>query len=269
MRCRYCKTRAGWFSSEHPKCREISEAGLEAMRDLTAVYALQGDSSDYESKFNAIATASFNTGRIAEMRLAGLQKAFEIILSSGRYDMPLADNLREAARTLPSDEQRVQLPLRRLDMMGRLHDLSHGRETLNIDGDVLPLADPKPGEFSVWNFHSVRYFEEKTHYTYEGRSSGVSVRIAKGVSVRVGQSQGRRVEHNSLEQVDTGLLTISNRRLHFMGSRKAFKLFFEKLALIEPYTEGLKVIRDTPTAKPQISVFEDAWFVSEVLHRIS
>lgn len=65
---------------------------------------------------------------------------------------------------------------------------------------------------------------------YEGGSSGVSIRIAKGVRYRVGQNRGTLVQ--GTEQpvaIDTGSFTVTNRRAVFQGSKDTREWDFRKL----------------------------------------
>lgn len=239
------------------------------MLDLTAVYALRGLPRDeYAEKFEAVASKSFNVAQRADLKLAGVRQAVSTYLSRGAEDAETEVRLYAAAQELLSPAQRSMVPLKRIEMNSRLRDISNGMERPTI-GDALPAyPDAKKGEMTIWTFPNVRYLEEKTHKHYEGRSAGVSVRVAKGVSIRTGQFRGHLVEQNTLDPVDRGSLTITTQRLHFAGAHKAFKLFYTKLALIEPHADGLKIIRDSPTARPQVFMFDDGWFVNEVFQRL-
>lgn len=65
---------------------------------------------------------------------------------------------------------------------------------------------------------------------YEGGTSGVSIRIAKGVRYRVGQNRGTLVQ--GTEQpvaIDTGSFTVTNRRAVFQGSKDTREWDFRKL----------------------------------------
>ena len=61
-----------------------------------------------------------------------------------------------------------------------------------------------------------------------GRSSGSSIRIAKGVYLRSGGSGSRRIYKDVTTQYP-GLLSITNQRISFMHTQKAFEIPLEKL----------------------------------------
>lgn len=61
-----------------------------------------------------------------------------------------------------------------------------------------------------------------------GRSSGSSIRIAKGVYLRSGGSGSQRIYKDVTTQY-SGLLSITNQRISFMHPQKAFEISLEKL----------------------------------------
>lgn len=65
---------------------------------------------------------------------------------------------------------------------------------------------------------------------WEGRSQGVSLRVAKGVHYRVGKSTGHYVQGAEVPTpIDTGTLTITNRRVVFQGPKATREWAFSKL----------------------------------------
>ena len=65
---------------------------------------------------------------------------------------------------------------------------------------------------------------------YVGGSSGVSLRVAKGVSVRVGASRGNSISERGTVITDSGSLTITNKRIVFVGANKTLTIKLENLA---------------------------------------
>jgi hypothetical protein len=75
---------------------------------------------------------------------------------------------------------------------------------------------------------------------YEGGSSGVTFRVAKGVRFNVGRQRGHSVSETAAVTTSTGELIITNKRLAFLGDRKSLAIKFEKLLEIHPATNGIK-----------------------------
>src|ERR1700682_1731780 len=65
---------------------------------------------------------------------------------------------------------------------------------------------------------------------WEGRSKGVSFKVAKGVRYRVGTSKGHYIQGDEVPTpIDTGTLTITNQRVVFQGTKATREWAFSKL----------------------------------------
>ncbi len=268
MRCKHCGEPAGWLSSEHDTCANAYRRGSAAMERLARSFVLTGIPFDFDAQFEALAVETHNSPNRDQLRLTGARTAWEEHFAASTPNEAIENDLYDRTKRIISLDQQESLPLKKVEMRAVLRAISQGERLLPSVAGHLMFPDAKKGEFFVWDFENCNYYEEKIHKHIEGRSSGTSVRIMRGVSVRVGQYQGRVVETTSLDPVDSGSLLITSRRLHFRGAHKTFKIFFDKLALIEPYSDGLKIIRNTTTARPQVFAFNDGWFLNEVLSKL-
>ncbi len=88
-----------------------------------------------------------------------------------------------------------------------------------IEGQV-PFNFQK-NEQVIWLFNGVDYLEDNTRTEHVGRSSGVSIRVAKGVYCRVGAFRGHPVSRTARVHVDTGMMAVTNKHLYFGGGRKS------------------------------------------------
>lgn len=79
--------------------------------------------------------------------------------------------------------------------------------------------------------------------TYVGGSQGVSFRVAKGISYRVGSSRGQLVRNpESLQVVDQGTATFTNKRIVFAGSSASREWRFDKMTNIDIGGNGMQVM---------------------------
>lgn len=77
---------------------------------------------------------------------------------------------------------------------------------------------------------------------FRGGSRGVSVPIAKGVRFRTGSFRGKSVVVGShLEAADTGIISVSSKRVVFMGTRKTIDTPYVKLASLEAFSDGIRI----------------------------
>ena len=110
----------------------------------------------------------------------------------------------------------------------KLHMIESGNHLPVIEVDVL-LKTAEEAYFD----ETVTFHEERTRRIYQGRSSGTSIRVAKGVSFRVGASKGDAVNEDYLKEIDKGEFVITNKRIIFVGGDKNWNIVLAKLLRIQ------------------------------------
>jgi hypothetical protein len=150
-----------------------------------------------------------------------------------------------------------------------IRDLVNGvtPKHINLEGDF-PFNFQKSEEV-VWIFKDCDYLEEKTFRQYVGRSRGLSVRIVKGVYYRVGDFRGTPIDRTELVKVDTGLVAVTTKHIYFAGAKRTFRIPYAKIVAFERFSDGLGVVRDAASAKPQIFVTDDGWFTYNVVTNLA
>jgi hypothetical protein len=116
----------------------------------------------------------------------------------------------------------------------------------SINGGQLPeVASPhilqKQGE--VVHFEcAASLMKEVAVREYQGGYQGFSIPIGKtGVRYRVGGSRGHSVEvGTTLNVADTGILSITNRRAVYAGTRKTVDMPYSKLVNLSVYRDGIQ-----------------------------
>lgn len=99
---------------------------------------------------------------------------------------------------------------------------------------------------------------------YSGGSRGTSVRIAKGLSVRVGSSKASPVR-GDIQDRSSGILSITNKRIIFSGTKKSFDNKIASLSAMTPYDKGI-VFQFGSTQYPLET--HEAEYIYQILSRI-
>lgn len=101
-------------------------------------------------------------------------------------------------------------------------------------GNVLMTA----GEICHYNAPAVFVKTKNVVVGYSGGSSGVNIRIMKGMSYRVGASKSTPIR-GDVQEKTPGILTITNKRIIFSGSKGAFDKKITALSSVTPYNDGI------------------------------
>ena len=121
----------------------------------------------------------------------------------------------------------------------------------------------------VWLFDGVGYIETKTRRERRGISHGVSIRVAKGSYYRPSTFRSRVHEWEENVHADTGMLGVTTKHLYFHSPRKRFRVRFDRIVSFEPYSDGLGIMREAQTAKPQMFSMGDGWFIYNLVSNLS
>ncbi len=110
--------------------------------------------------------------------------------------------------------------------------------TLDVGASRLAMIEGEVCHFEL----SASLLEERViNSGWEAGNSGFSFRVAKGVRFHVGGTKGRRVSEKAVVPVSTGTLSITNKRIVFLGVPKSFDFPWKRVLSVEPFTDGLQL----------------------------
>ena len=119
-------------------------------------------------------------------------------------------------------------------------------------------------ETLVWVMRDADYLETVTRRERQGTSDGMSFRVARGVYYRTGTFRSRTIEWNEIVHADTGLLGFTTKHIYFAGSKKKFRVRYDRIVAITPFSDAFEIMRDALTAKPQAFRTGDDWFACNI-----
>ena len=91
----------------------------------------------------------------------------------------------------------------------------------------------------------------------------------KGVYYHASGFKGHAIDRTERVHVDTGLVAVTTKQIYFSGSRKAFRIPYAKIVSFELFTNGLVIMKDGVSAKPQIFVTHDGWFTYNLVMNLA
>lgn len=270
--CKFCKMPAGFWRRKHPECEARYSNGVERITFAAQKAATGG--AEVNLLRTALEKAKVDFVSDLEARLAivaGWEAAVDQFLDDGLLESQEEHQLAsfKDAWSLDQSELDRRGALTRLVKAGALRDIMEGKVPSRVEvvNGNLPFNFQK-GEQLVWVFPNVEYLEDKTRREYVGRSAGVSVRIAKGVYYRTGAFRGHPVERTERVSLGRGVLAVTTKHIYFSGA-KSFRVRHDKIVTYTPFSDGVGIIKDAATAKPQIFVTGDGWFTYNLLSNVA
>jgi hypothetical protein len=172
------------------------------------------------------------------------------------------------------DQIRTFLNVSSGDIAAESVALTRYRYLLGIRQGRLPVHDARnvmlrPDEVVHWVQPAQLWESKVVGRRYEGGSSGVSFRIAKGITIRTGGTRGRSVSESADQIVSEGNFIVTNKRLVFQGDRKSFETKYEKLLDITNHLDGIRFSESNRQKPRQIQYTEpNGDIIVEILSQI-
>ena len=139
----------------------------------------------------------------------------------------------------------------------------------DITQGILPQRQRMTGHVSfnlmkpeqlVWVIRDVDYLETVVRRERRGTSHGAYIRVALGLYYRPSTFRSRPIEWEETVHAGTGTLGLTTKHIYFAGSRKRFRVRYDRIVAFEPFSDGFGIMRDAQTAKPQSFRTGDGWF---------
>ncbi len=267
--CKYCGQSAGLLKSQHKECETKHHDNFAQMVNLTKEAIVENkDFPHLNSQLIHLSKSGYvSKNEIKQAVLCGWSNAVEAFLDDGVLSPEEEANV-EAFQSFfkfTQDDLNHDSSYTKVAQAATLRDILDSKipERIKLVDD-LPFNLIK-SEQIVWVFSDVDYYEEKKKTHYEGAHHGFSVRIMKGVYYRAGAFRGHPVETSQIVHLDSGVMGVTNKHIYFTGPRKSFRIKFEKVVSFTPYDDGIGLQKDAASAKPQIFVTGEGWFIYNLI----
>lgn len=284
-KCVYCGKPAGWFRRVHRECQQardlevVEKSKADAIQralldDFSTAVIAATTSDDPVQSLKALFASPPDGLVITEERKRTLvadawESAVDQFLSDGFLSVDEDDRLRQVMVhfSLTAEDLSKRGGFIRAGKASVLRSVMEGAPAYTDETDV-PVNLQKD-ERVAWVFRDVAYLEDRTKREFVGGSQGVSLRVMSGVYYRLGAFKGRSVYSTKRELVDTGSLVVTNKHLYFVGPATSKKIPYSKVVSFEQFSDGIGLMRDASTAKPQVFVVGDGWFAYNLITNLA
>lgn len=277
--CRYCGKPVGLFRSAHEECvnvHQLRERVVEGGRQRIVMNTIRslregGSLADLETSISEIErTLHVSPDERSGLLYKAWEGTVEQFLDDGLLDSTEEERLSEFIGhfKLSPHELNRNGTLERVGKAAVLRQVLEGNPQGLASTDDLPMNFQRD-EFPVWIFKGAKYLEDKTLRKYEGASHGYSVRVMKGVYLRASAFKGHPIEYTERVHLDTGTMVATTKHIYFSGPSKSFRLQYDKIVSFQPFRNGVGIVRDAASAKPQFFEVEDGWFAYNLLSNLA
>lgn len=229
------------------------------------------DAAALSAELHQIAAAAHCDGSdLRPFYIAGWEKAVGNALADGVLSEQEEQSLLGFAQAfgLGQDDLDANGAYAQLVKGAVIRDVLEGRIPERVSYDSLPFNMQK-SEKLVWAFLDAQYIEQRTKTQYVGGSQGVSIRVAKGVYYRTNAFKGHPVQTPETVNFGQGVLGVTNKSLYFASPTKALRIPYAKVVSFVPYSDGIGVMRDAQSAKPQGFLTGDGWFTYNLVTNLA
>jgi hypothetical protein len=273
MNCKFCGQPAGFFRSVHKECKLAhSNAMTSIPNEISKSINSTSDFTNLSHEVSASAKTGFiNQNELNDLYTLGFDKAVENFLDDGVISKDEENKISNYKKYFNLDQNTLNKngSFEKVAKGLILNDIFQG----NLPEDRLNIAGNSPfllekGEILIWIFQNVEFYEQRSKTTFEGKSQGVSIKIARGVYYRVGQFKGNPVTNTQMTLIANGMFALTNKNLYFASTSKSFKTPYNKLISMTQYSDGIGLQKDGASAKPQIFKGLDGWFTYNVISNL-
>jgi len=271
--CTYCGKRAGFFRRKHAECEEKYALGKQQILHSVSRAVLSWEPpNELNEQITSLARNSYISDlERGELLVRGWANAVDLCLEDGVLHELEEEGLLElkSSLSLPTAELERTGAVDRLNKAAVIRDLLNGVIPSRYrSGAVLPINLQK-GEKIVWAFPEADYLEDRTRRQYVGGSQGVSLRVMKGVYYRIGAFKGEGIDRVERTHIDTGWVVITDRHIYFAGPSRSLRVTYSKIVSFQPFSDGIGIIRDAVSAKPQLFITGDGWFTYNLVTNLA
>ena len=240
----------------------LDRASANRITGMARSAALDNGSGTLQELDNALRRTNMSNTHRRQLLVRAWEEAVEGMIEDGVVSLD-----EEAA--LAQYISHFDLTQEELDRNGAQTSLVQAAVIRDITQGIVPQRQNITGnmpfnlmksETLVWVIQGVDYLETVVRRERRGSSHGLSIRVARGVYYRPSTFRSRPIEWEETVHADTGLLGLTTKHIYFAGSRKKFRVRYDRIVSFDPFDDGFGIMRDAQTAKPQTFRTGDGWF---------
>jgi hypothetical protein len=272
--CLFCGQKAGFLKKKHVACETNYILGKQdIIKRITIAISEISDFKKLDNEIGTIAKKNYiNSSEIKNLYIKGFDEAVNQFLNDGILTIEEEEKTLKFRQYYNLEQEQADQngSLQKILMASILRDILEGKipeSRLEINGPLPVIL--QNSEKIIWLFNYVSYNEQRTRTEYQGRSQGVSIKIAKGLYYRAGAFKGNPVQIEEMKCIGIGMVILTNKNFYFTSSNKNLKIPYNRIITIDQYEDGIGLQKDGVNTKPQIFKGLDGWFTYNLISNLN
>jgi hypothetical protein len=290
--CVHCGESSGLLRREHAACRERHDAAVGQFPGFFVKYlASPMPPEKFRTLADDVAAGAFIRGdEFKTVCASGIEAMVEAATVGGELTPDDSAHIVTLGEVFGIDPHSLPKAGARLAKASVLRELKDGKLPDGIELDGPALLNLERDEAVVWVFNNVTCFslargdKPATHSQQAGRA-GVTMRMNgyKAPPARESDPEppsepkkpSKKKSAHDADAADDGNqglalegigdLVLTNKNLSFLSDTIALKIALRHIVALVPHTDGLRVMRDEGSGRPQTFVIDDPSFAASAI----
>jgi hypothetical protein len=293
LRCIHCGEQSGLLRRQHAACRERHDAAIGQFPGFFVKFMASPMPLDkFRALADEIATGAHIRGEeFKAVRAGGIEAMVVAATAGGELTPEDSAHITTLAEAFGVDLHALPRAGLRLAKASVLRELKEGKLPAGIDVEGPVILNLERDESVVWVFNDVACYsiargdkaathsQQVGHASVTMRMNGFKAPPASAPNpVSLPGDAGNKSKKKSARRADaadeasqplaldgTGDLVLTNRHLSFLSDAIALKIALRHIVALVPHTDGLRVMRDEASGRPQTFVVDDPAFAATAI----
>jgi len=121
----------------------------------------------------------------------------------------------------------------------------------------------------VWAFADVDYFIQQTYTRYQAGSQELHLDIAGASYLSTKEVSTRIVQDEETVHIDKGMLGITTKHIHFVGSYERFRIHHSDIKTMSPYLDGIGITQFASGGMLRAFMNRQVWFTFNLVANLA
>lgn len=266
-RCSYCGKPAGLLRRQHAECRARLDSAMDMIPGFFGkVLQSQLTPERFGALLKDVAQGSFiSPAAFKSICVAGIGKMVDSALRQGLLTRDEEQRILDIASKLGLEIADIPNSTNKMLQADILRELGRNKipDRVSVVGPL--LFDLQPNETVVWIFNRVISYRQVGVLAAQNTEADSSAQPMNTHYYSTDAVRSRPLRMDGLREEGKGDLVVTSHNIVVVLPDRTRKISLKRIVGLEPYVEGIQIIRDRAGTRPSTFVFNDPWFATNLI----